>query len=310
MKNKPNIMKLKIILFLTIILLFSCSSDDNTENQNLNQTSEAYIYSGQRQKLIKVNLINSSITEVSNSFSSFDSDFTPIYFQPSNEIIGIDSNYNLNAMMDNYRIVKINLSNGNVSFVNLIQNNRYSPLCSFNNKIYSYNSTKNKLVEINPSNGNETDFSNVFFPFDGQFYGSYLSSTNEMITVDSNYSFTTNQDNYRLIKVNMTNGSVSYIDLLDNLYAELVIVNNKIYAYNSDKNRIVEINSSNGSETNFTNTFSVFDNDFVPKYNLSTNEIIGIDDENNKIIKVNMSSGIISTINIENSNYGDIVIKN
>jgi hypothetical protein len=303
-------MKSKIILFLTTIFFFSCSSDDNSENQNPNQTSEAYVYSGQRQKLVKVNLLNSSITEVSNLFTAFDSDFTPIYYQPTNEIIGIDSNYNMTTMMDNYRLIKINLSNGNVSFINLIQNNRYSPLCLFNNKIYSFNSVKNKLVEISLSNGTETDFSNVFNPFDGQFYGSYLSTTNEMISVDSNYNFTTNQDNYRLIKVNMSNGSVSYLDLVDNLYAEVVIVNNKVYAFNSDKNRIVEINSSNGSETNFTNTFTVFDNDFVPKYNLNTNEIIGIDDENNKIIKINMTNGAVSSINIENSSYGDIVIKN
>lgn len=304
-------MKTKIILLLILnLLITSCSSDDNSENQNPNQTSEAYIYSGQRQKLVKVNLLNSSITEVSNSFTVFDSDFTPIYYQPTNEIIGIDSNYNMTTMMDNYRLVKINLSNGNVSFINLIQNNRYSPLCLFNNKIYSFNSVKNKLVEINPSNGNETDFSNVFNPFDGQFYGSYLSTTNEIISVDSNYNFTSNQDNYRLIKVNMSNGSVSYLDLVDNLYAEVVIVNNKVYAFNSDKNRIVEINISNGNETNFTNTFSVFDNEFVPRYNLSTNEIIGIDDENNKIIKINMANGAVSSINIENSSYGDILIKN
>jgi hypothetical protein len=303
-------MKSKIILILTTILLFSCSSDDNSENQNPNQTSEAYVYSGQRQKLVKVNLLNSSITEVSNSFTAFDSDFTPIYYQSTNEIIGIDSNYNMTTMMDNYRLIKINLSNGNISFINLIQNNRYSPLCLFNNKIYSFNSVKNKLVEINPSNGNETDFSNVFNPFDGQFYGRYLSTTNEMISVDSNYNFTTNQDNYRLVKVNMSNGSVSYLDLVDNLYAEVVIVNNKVYAFNSDKNRIVEINISNGSETNFTNTFSVFDNEFVPRYNSITNEIVGIDDENNKIIKINMTNGAVSSINIENSSYGDIVIKN
>lgn len=303
-------MKSKIILFLTTIFLFSCSSDDNSENQNPNQTSEAYVYSGQRQKLVKVNLLNSSITEVSNSFTAFDSDFTPIYYQPTNEIIGIDSNYNMTTMMDNYRLIKINLSNGNVSFINLIQNNRYSPLCLFNNKIYSFNSVKNKLVEINLSNGTETDFSNVFNPFDGQYYGRYLSTTNEMISVDSNYNFTTNQDNYRLIKVNMSNGNVSYLDLVDNLYAEVVIVNNKVYAFNSDKNRMVEINISNGNETNFTNTFSIFDNEFVPRYNSITNEIVGIDDENNKIIKINMANGTVSSLNIENSSYGDIVIKN
>ena len=303
-------MKSKIILFLMTIFLFSCSSDNNSENQNPNQTSEAYVYSGQRQKLVKVNLLNSSITEVSNSFTAFDSDFTPIYYQPTNEIIGIDSNYNMTTMMDNYRLIKINLSNGNVSFINLIQNNRYSPLCLFNNKTYSFNSTKSKLVEINPSTGNEIDFSNVFIPFDGQFYGSYLSTTNEMISVDSNYNYTTNQDNYRLIKVNMSNGNVSYLDLVDNLYAEVVVVNNKVYVFNSDKNRIVEININNGNETNFTNTFSVFDNYFVPRYNSITNEIGGIDDENNKIIKINMSNSSVSSINIENSSYGDIVIKN
>jgi hypothetical protein len=304
-------MKTKIIFLLLLnLLITSCSSDENNDNQNQIDTSEVYVYSGQRQKLVKENLSNSSLTEISSTYSVFDSDFTPIYFQPNNEIIGIDSNYNMTTMMDNYRLVKINLSNGNVSYINLIQNNRYSTLCLYNNKIYSFNPVKNKLVEINPSNGNETDFSNVFNPFDGQFYGSYLSTTNEMISVDSNYNFTTNQDNYRLIKVNMSNGSVSYLDLIDNLYTEIVIVNNKVYAFNSDKNRIVEINISNGSETNLTNTFTVFDNEFVPRYNSSTNEIIGIDDENNKIIKINMANGTVSSLNIENSSYGDIVIKN
>ncbi len=301
-------MKVKIFLLITSIL-FSCSSVENTDNQNQNNTNEIYIYSGQRQKLVKVNLLNSSITEVSNFFTAFDSDFTPIYYQPTNEIIGIDSNYNMTTL-DNYRLIKINSSNGNVSFINLIQNNRYSPLCLFNNKIYSFNSVKNKLVEINPSNGNETDFSSVFNPFDGQFYGCYLSTTNEMISIDSNYNSIPNQNNYRLIKVNMTTGNVTYLDLVDNLYAEVVIVNNKVYAFNSNKNKIVEINIFNGNETNFTNTFSVFDNKFVPRYNSITNEIVGIDDENNKIIKINMSNASVTSINIENSSYGEIVVKN
>lgn len=303
-------MKTKIIFLLLTLLTISCSSDENNDNQNQFETSEVYVYSGQRQKLVKVNLSNSNLSEISNSFSAFDNYFLPIYYQPTNEIIGMDNNYNMNTMIDNYRLIKINLSNGNVSFINLIQNNRYSPLCFYNDKIYSYNNVKNKLVEINTLNGNETDFSDVFNPFDDHFYGSYLSTTNEMISIDSNYDFISNQDNYRIIKVNMTNGNVSFIDLVDNLYAEVVIVDNKVYAYNSEKNRIVEINSSNGNETNFTNTFSVFDSYFVPKYNSNTNEIIGIDDENNKIIKINMSNASVSTINVENSTYGDIVIKN
>ena len=62
-----------------------------------------------------------------------------------------------------------------------------------------------KIKHLNSSN------SNLVFSINNKGY----------LSIDSNYNSIPNQNNYRLIKVNMTTGNVTYLDLVDNLYAEV-----------------------------------------------------------------------------------------
>lgn len=304
--------KKTLSLLLIIFIFYSCSENKVPEQEhidNSSSTEKAYIYNGNKSKIVELNLTNGNEIDVSTQFTVYDNHFIPIYYKPTNEIIGIDTNYNRTTNQNEPRLVKINLNNGNVSFTNLTSNNRYGALVNVNGNVYVYSNTKNKLVKLDIATGGETDFSNNFTPFDGYFTPKFNPETNEIIGRDNNYNSNTNQNEPRLIKINISNGDVSYLDLKGEKYSDIVIGNKKPYILNSQINKIVEVNLTNGNEVEISNLVNVFDGHFIPNFIKSTNEIVGIDDENNKLIKINIENRMVSYINLSNSNFGEIIIK-
>src|SRR5688500_2597493 len=178
---------------------------------------------------------------------------------------------------------------------------------------YAYNSTRGKIVEINLLTGNETNVTSAIEIFDGHFVPSYLSSTNEVIGIDRNYNFDLNHEENRIVKFNILSGTITTVSLLEqNEYAELVIGNNnKVYVYNKTKKKLVEINIIDGSEINISPEYEIFDGHFVPSFNSVTNEIVGIENENDKVIKFNLNNQTVTSINlIPNNNYSELTVVN
>jgi len=305
-------MKFNSFFLLTLLAIFSsCSNNDDNPNEVPNPiiSEKAYAYNGNIQKLIEFDLSNGQELEVSETFQVFDNSFFPKYLPSQNLIIGIDANFNSSSIQYEPRLVKINLENGTVEFVNLMVANNYGEIVVANNKVYAYSGNVDKIVEINIADGSETEISNTFIPFDDYFIPEFNSQTNEIIGRANNYNSTTNQNEPRLIKINVSDGNVSYLELNSNDYSDIVIGNGNTYVLNNILNKMVEINLADGSENEVSNTISVFDGHFVPSYIKSTNEIVGIDDENNKLIKVKLENGEVTYINLSNSNFGEIVIK-
>lgn len=307
-------MKKKALLTtLLLLILLSCSenTDDSGDVSNPMNEEKAFVYNGNTKTIVELDIVNGNEIEVSETFNVFDNSFFPAYLESENLIVGIDSNFNSSTFTDEPRLVKVNLENGDVSFVSLEQSNNYGEIVVANNRVFAYSSSKNKLIEIDIIDGSENNFSEEFQPFDDYFIPSYNSITNEIIGIDTNFNSSTNQNEPQLIKIDLLNGNVSFLDLNDDSYGVVTVdnTNGNTYVYNGSINKLVQINLENGSETVISDTFNPFDNYFVPDFSISTKEVIGIDDENNVLLKINVENESISTINLSNNEYGEILVK-
>ena len=296
--------KSKILLLTLITLFFSCSSSDDNSEETLQNEAQSFAYNSTKGKLVEINLLTGNEINITSFIEIFDGHYVPSYLPNTNEVIGIDRNYNFDLNQEENRIVKFNIISGTISTLNLLEQNEYAELVIGNNhKVYAYNKTKMKLVEININDGTEIDISPVYNIFDGHFVPSFNSSTNEIIGVESEYN--------KIIKFNLNSQTVTSLNLIpNNNYSELVFAHNKGYAYNGTKNKLVEIDLTTGNEIDISESFEIFDNSFNPRFNQNTNEIIGIEHEFDRIVKFNIQSGNVSTLNlIENNTYGEITIK-
>ena len=311
-----NIMYKKIIMFALILVLFSCSSNnDTTANPTTNEIfafKQDYSNFTYIPRLVKVNPTNGTETDIIVTTVG-ESAWNLVFNKETNEIVGNSTNDKLikfNLTSNTYSIISLNLSN-NLMYGDLILDNNYN-LYAFKQQNPTVTDTYlPRLVKVNPTNGSETDI--ILTTLGTEVWDLVFNkATNEIIG-------RTNND--KLIKFNLTLNTYSIVslNLSDNLeYSDFIIDNNhNLYAFKYQNPtvtstyipRLVKINQTNGTETDIILT-ALGESAYGIAYNNETNEIIG-NSNNNKLIKFNLTSNTYSTVNltVPTGTYGDLVIK-
>lgn len=229
--------------------------------------------------------------------------FDFIYNQTTNELIGIDQ--------DDDELIKIDLINNQVSTIQFTnQNIDYHQLISDNiGNIYLYrsnfgnNPTTQEITILNATDGSEQFLTAIPLASSDAFNFIFNEPTNELIGID--------QDDDELIKVDLNTNQVSTI-LFTNQnidYHQLVSDDSgNIYLYRSDfsnsptSQEITSLNPIDGSEQLLLSIPLASTDAFDFIYYETTNELIGIDQDDDELIKVDLNTNQVSTIPFTNQN--------
>lgn len=179
-------------------------------------------------------------------------------------------------------------------------------------KIYAYNNSSKKIVELNPEDGSEIEII-ADIPIDNVYFTNitYSQESNEIIgTIQESLSYP--EYNFYFVKVNVTNGNVN-INLIDyHDYRGLTMTNEgKLYTYRSRSTdrKIVELDPNNGSEIRIIKDLDLtFENDFSGNmvYSEATDELIGIQ----YLIEYHPTTFTywLTRINISNGNFTPTIL--
>lgn len=293
------------------------NGDSDGDGDGSEPTAEKYLYASKYyynedpavSKIVRINPLSGEEIIITTLDPDKDFETNPVYSVSTHEMIGVLEG-NVNALL------KLDMTTGNTTVVALDQGNDrdyYSLTIDDNDNLYAFkryygDTDINQIVKIDPLNGQETLVATLDLNGNsGNYYDDlvYCASTHEIIGLPG--------DNKSLLKVDLTTGNSTVIALDqgdDRDYYSLVIDDNdNLYAFkrhyaDTRINQIVKINPLDGQETliatlNWNPNLGSYYDCLV--YDSNAEEIIGLPDSSNALLKVNTKTGVSTWVSLDQS---------
>ena len=224
-----------------------------------------------------------------------------IQFLPkTNEIIGLQSEYNSETSENVYTFFRLNLVTKEIIIKPC---NRYEDFIVANDDLYAYVSY-NKIVKLNIQTGEELETIAEI----GNDYLSHIrfsKSTYEIIGQQSKYNEKMFKNDYSFFRLNLTTKQI--VKAPSNGYERLIVANDELYAYVA-YNKIVKLDLQTGKELE---TIAEIGKNYLSyiQYSKSTNDIIGLQSGTEKsLFKLNLKTKQITRT--PTKNYENLIIAN